>query len=251
MKCSEINEWLDLLMDDAMSDDMRRELDEHGRTCQDCAQKIQATLEMKALFDQMEDEVDVPLPVQARWRNAVRAEASRRLRNRIYRIAGTVAAAVVLVIGVGWALNGDMGLKPSDTDVVLRDAKEETDDLQMVGAPVVEADGQDTPAASSTARAMIAEGVPLHECHLTVENLDDACDYICDLVAEYEGAADEQRLEENGVAKANVYVTMPAGNVEDFLSAAGHLNVSEDPIETLIVDEGETSSLLLVLSMQG
>lgn len=249
MKCSEINEWLDMLMDDAISDDMQRELDEHGHICPECAKNIRTTKEMKALFAQMNDEVDVPLPAQAKWRKAIRAEAARGRNRRLYRIVGTVAAAFVLMFGIGWGINSDMFVPKQGGDGNGLILPVETG-ITGVGAVVVEADGDVAPAVSSTSRAMNPESAPIHEHYMTVDNLDTACGYICDLVAEYEGTTDEQRFEEGGFAKANLYISMPSGNLGDFISAAEHLDISEQQMEELDVSGEETSALLLVLSAE-
>lgn len=105
MNCVEVNDLLDQLMDGELSDGQRRALEAHGQTCAQCAGAIRATLQMKALFEQMEPEVDVPLQAQARWRGAVREAARAQRRKRLIRWAATAAAAVVALVGVGLALN--------------------------------------------------------------------------------------------------------------------------------------------------
>ena len=248
MKCSELNEMLDQLMDGTLSEDDRRTIMDHGRTCPQCAAQIRATLHLQEMLSQMEDEVAVPLPAQNKWRQAVRAEASRRKMGRIYRFGGAVAAAVVLIAGIGWAFNSDAMLPRARQDaavIQVGDNDLDADDkLASSGVAVVEADGQE--AVSSTARA-VTDGAPMHERLMHVENIEDACGYICDLVAEYEGSAEEQRFVESGMAQANLYITMPAANINDFLSATAHLNASGESVEPIEAVAEETASLLLVL----
>ena len=115
MTCEELNGLLDRLMDGELTEDERRALDAHGAECPECAGQIRATLQMKALFEEMEPEVDVPLAAQASWRSAVREEAQKSKaaqvpqkadRRRLIRWIGSAAAAVVVLVGVGLALNG-------------------------------------------------------------------------------------------------------------------------------------------------
>jgi len=114
---------LDRLMDDELTEEERGALRAHGETCQACAGKIRAAMQMKALFEEMEPEVDVPLQAQAAWRAAVRREAGQTGqaglagqtgkagkagldgRRRWVRWVGSAAAAVVVLAGVGLALS--------------------------------------------------------------------------------------------------------------------------------------------------
>lgn len=124
MTCAEINGLLDRLMDDELTDDERLEMEAHGQACPECAEAIRATLQMKALFNELPPEVDVPLAAQAKWRNAVREEAKRARRRRFSRRIGSAAAAVVVLAGVGLALNA--GLAPK------RDAAQKLEATQFV-----------------------------------------------------------------------------------------------------------------------
>lgn len=275
MRCADLNAWLDRLMDGELTDGQRRELEAHGRECPVCGEQIRATLEMKALFEEMPAEVDVPLAAQAKWRGAVRAEARGRASRRLYRRIGAAAAAVVLVAGIGWAMNArDIPLRsekaavsdaaeapveaagalseaadveamdaaPMMNDAVYKDVayeSEEALDYAASDAAVIEADGY----AGSAAESASAPSAPMREIRLTVEDVDAASGVICDLVAEYDGTADAQRAE----GGANLYVALPAENAADFLSAIAHLDVT-GALSGLSGDFGEgTASLLLAL----
>ena len=108
MRCEQIDQWLDLLMDDALTAEQRHELNEHAHTCPQCAEQLRATLRLRAMMDSLPEEADVPLAAQAAWRNAVREEYKRGHSRRITRIAGGAAAAVVIALGIGWALNANV-----------------------------------------------------------------------------------------------------------------------------------------------
>lgn len=105
MTCGEVSGLLDRLMDGELTDEERRAMEAHGRDCPDCAEAIRATARMKALFEEMEPEADVPLAAQARWRGAVREAAKQKKRARMIRWIGSAAAAVVVLAGVGLAMN--------------------------------------------------------------------------------------------------------------------------------------------------
>ena len=158
MTCEELNGLLDRLMDGELTEDERRAMTEHGAGCPDCAEAIRATLQMKALFEEMEPEVDVPLAAQAKWRGAVREEAARQKKHRLTRWIGSAAAAVVVLVGVGLAVNG--GLSPQNAAPQTKvaempeaaeeavtageaDVAAEYEEAPMVG--VIETDGESTP----------------------------------------------------------------------------------------------------------
>lgn len=105
MTCGEVNGLLDRLMDGELTDEEQRAMEAHGRECPDCAEAIRATMRMKALFDEMEPEADVPLAAQAKWRGAVREAARQKKRARLIRWIGSAAAAVVVLAGVSLAMN--------------------------------------------------------------------------------------------------------------------------------------------------
>ena len=268
MNCAEMNQWLDRLMDGELTAEQKRELEAHGQTCPDCAEQIRAALSMKALFDEMPVEEDVPLAVQADWRNAVRAESKRVKTRRLYRWVGSVAAALVVVAGIGWALNArDIPLQShslkaapiaetavreaaADTGVTsgeaayafeaetpMMDAAEAAEDFAASDAAVIEADGYDEEAETD------ALGAPMREIRFTVEDVDAACDVIGDLINEYDGDLDAQRSD----GGANLYIRLPSENAADFLSAIAHLDLSGASSDASSWPDEGMASLLLIL----
>lgn len=149
MTCEALNSLLDKLMDGELTEDERAAMEAHGAECPECAAQIRATLQMKALFEEMEPEADVPLQAQANWRNAVRAEAAKAKRRKLSRWIGSAAAAVVVLVGVGLAVNGSFSPKqPSaaapmlaaEVDSVSERAAGEYDEAPEVG--LIETDGE-------------------------------------------------------------------------------------------------------------
>ena len=111
LNCEALNDSLDLLMDGQLTDEQRREMEAHAQQCPQCAEAIRRTMQLKALFEQMEPEVDVPLTAQAKWRGAVREAAKQSRRKKLYRWISTAAAAIVVLVGGGLALNARVAPK--------------------------------------------------------------------------------------------------------------------------------------------
>ena len=115
------------------------------------------------------------------------------------------------------------------------------EEYAAAGGALIEADGAAMMMdASRRSSAM-------HEVEMVVEELDQACEYVNDLVEEYEGTADEQRFEADGVPCANLYIELPAENAGDFIRAAAHYDRSGGDVSRLSFDGDGDVSLLLVL----
>lgn len=99
MKCEEFRTMLDALLDDELSEQQRAELQEHADRCVDCKEELFLTERLKALTGNMKSEIVPPLPAQAAWRNAIRKEEKNKRFRKLYRIAGAVAAAAILLVG--------------------------------------------------------------------------------------------------------------------------------------------------------
>ena len=278
MNCDEVNRLLDLLMDGELTDEQRLELERHGRECPECAASIRETMQLKALMADMEPEVDVPLAAQAAWRNAVREEARQGRTRRFRRWAASAAAALVVLVGVGLAMNLRGAPKQDATAVPEVAAKlaYEAEEADEAAVEAVEAEANsaayvpevayeaeafdaaesavvETDGATSGVRVLAGGGAPAMsdaearrtpacELSLRVADVDTACQRVLDLVEEYEGAADVQRLEDGG---ANLYVEVPSANAADLLTAALPLDTSGQEYD-LPEFEGEGTTLVLV-----
>lgn len=148
MTCEAVNGLLDKLMDGELTEDERAALEAHGRECPACAEAIHATLQMKALFSEMTPEADVPLAAQAKWRNAIKEEAKQRKGRRLTRWVGSAAAAVVVLVGVGLALNGSLAPKQDAardlaTAEYALEAAEADDAYEVNDVAVVGTDGEE------------------------------------------------------------------------------------------------------------
>ena len=269
MDCTQVNGMLDMLMDDALSDEQRSAMEAHGRECPACAAAIRSTLQMKALFAQMEPEIDVPLEAQARWRGAVRQAAKPQKPGQLRRWIASVAAAAVVLVGVGAALVHREAPKQNATayedSAVAPMALEEraaepalasgvASNGMAVDAPgaVVEADGMadEAVAVGDDALSLAAESeasglsAPVCELALRVKDVKTACGRIRDLAQEYEATADVQAAVDGGT---NVYVEIDAENAGDFLNAVAPMDASGKAVET--PDLAGSGRLLILLAL--
>lgn len=243
MNCKQTDEYLDRMMDGELSEADSAALEAHCVSCAECAAKLAANRQLMRLFSETAPEIDVPLEVQAAWRKGVREEAQRMSRRRRLRWLSGIAAAVVVALGVTTALMARPSRNAMEKSAVLStDAIEETFDAAM---PLYEADNamEEEILTAGESRAM-----PMREYGMTVEDLDRTCAYMADLVSEYEGEMDEQRLEADGRACANLYIDIPSQHAVEFLDAAAHYDKTGSTPEIDL--NGETDgmvSMLLVL----
>ena len=260
MDCLQVSEMLDLLMEGELDERQRQTLEAHGRECPACAAAIRSTLQMKALFDQMEPEADVPLEAQARWRGAVRAEAKAQKQKRLRRWFASAAAAVVLLVGIGLAFRLKGAPKQDTAPLYGESAAVQIEERaaepvlasgdsgtrmrsNAVPGAVVEADGVTDEAvaiADSEMDMAVSEAAyeaeeadsgqrpPACELTLKVGDLAVACERIRDLAQEYEAVADIQAAGNGG---ANVYVVIAAENASDFLNAVAPIDASPEAVD--------------------
>lgn len=248
MNCSEVQALLDALMDGELSEAQRQAMASHGQICPECAEAIQTTLRLKALFDEASPEADVPLEVQARWRGAVRQAAKDRGRARLRRWAA-VAAAVVALVGVSVAV-GLRGTPKRSAELML--AAEEipmrSEPLALANGAakgaVIETDGLEMAAYEEAPADAAVERAPACEFALKVADIDKACARIRDLAQEYEGVADVQPLGADG---ANVYVALTSQDAAEFLSAVAPLDESGGEIALPVLSGVGQVLLLLAL----
>lgn len=255
MRCEEINQWLDLLMDDALDAAQRQELNEHAHSCPRCAEQLRATLKLKAMLETLPEEADVPLAAQAAWRNAVRAESKRGASRRVARMISGLAAAVVVALGIGWALRPSMLPKQSETAMLETAAKgvayeaeaadmaEADYDLALASGAMLETDGVGgaAPLASGAEGESVA---PMQSVTLHVSDVEAAARGIADTAAELEGETAMQAIEGVG---AHIEATLPAENAADFLLAVSQWDADPEGVDLPEVRAEGSVSLLIVL----
>ncbi len=276
MNCTQLDQYLDAMLDGTLTADELKLVEDHCQGCAACAEKLKANRSMMRMFAEMAPEMDVPLPAQARWREAVRNEARRPTR-QYFRLIGGVAAALVVALGATFALRtpaGD-GARMSAVQTEDHAAAVENGKRMLSAAPamefeaaddaLIEADGaaesvvmaeeaedaEDAEAVSFAAEAanmpVKTAAAPMHEIGMVVEDVNRVCEYARDLAQEYEGDIDIQLFDEDGVACANLYIDLPAANAPEFLEAMRHFDHSGAPADAFDAD-GQTSLLLVLRS---
>lgn len=210
MDCEKFRAMLDAYIDGELNADEAQALINHANTCAPCAKELEAANALKDMLRQMKDvEVPVPLQAQAAWREAVRGEARRRKMRRWVRIAGTVAAAIVLVAGSTLILNRQAGsefpqqastlaLPENETRIIARDG-----DADVATA----AAGQETDY--SAWRKIATTDIPA------------AMDTVASLAQEYSGNY-------SCTAEDVCCVELPYAYMNDFLNAVKAIGVELD-----------------------
>ena len=262
MTCAEINGLLDRLMDGELSEEERRELAAHGETCPACADEIRATLQMKALFEEMEPEVDVPLAAQARWRRAVREDAAQRRRKRLTRWIGSVAAALVVLVGVGLALNGSLAPKRDSASImpagdsaaeveVVQEAEDE-DQATTLGeepseATVVETDGAgEAPKAVAAGSADEAPPMAAGSANEAPIESDSGGEAFESAEADSAMEAQSAPMVEDRASESNAVPDLASEPEEDAMQAessdADDDKAAEDDAEAMVEDAEESEA---------
>ena len=254
MDCNRLEEYLNLYLDDALSEEQRTALEAHAAECEACGREYAAARQMKALLAELPDEMDVPLPAQAQWRTAVKAEAGKARIRKLYRYVGGIAAALLVLFGAGLLLRPGT---PNAADSVIANSMDAAGyesawegEPELKSLMMVEADGQSVEKATEAPEsAAIADAVPMREISLKVADLEEACEYFHDLIEEYEGTLDEQRFDSNGQPCANLFVKLPGENSAEFIQAAARYahSPAEEPDIAESMEEGDLVSMLLVL----
>ena len=217
MNCSEFSELLDRYIDGELDGDQRAAFLNHVNLCAECREQLQAAEQIRDILSHMDEDIAVPLPAQAAWRNAVRKEAQRRRMKRIYSAVGAVAAMCVLTFGVTAMLRSQ--------PVSIPEKANETAVVTETQLAYVETDGVSEDAVlEASAATMMVRSMPVPEPYaerrVVTDDAAAARTYLADVVAEYDGFI-ERESEESGVLE--VYLRIPSENIEDFINVVDHI----------------------------
>lgn len=268
MNCTQIEQYLDVMMDGALSTEDLNAVEAHCRDCAACAEKLKVNRQMMRVFEEMAPEMDVPLAAQAAWRGAVKREAARKKQRHLYRYAAGIAAALVVAVGATFALKvpakdatsvrnlsvetaGEYGVDYEESYAAAYDAAPE----EASEAALIEADGAVMDMADMAMEADMgarskAAGAPMHEVTMTVDDVERVCEYAQDLALEYEGHVDIQRFDEDGAPCANIYVDLPAKNAGEFFEAIWHFDRSGAALEPIGMGAGGDGNLSVMLVLK-
>lgn len=268
MNCTQIEQYLDAMMDGALSTEETNVVEAHCRGCAACAEKLKITRQMMRVFEEMAPEMDVPLKTQAAWREAVRREAAGKKQRHLYRYAAGIAAALVVAVGATFALRmpakdaapaRNLSVKTAgEYEVVYEesyDAAYEASPEAASEAAVFETDGAamemaDMTMETETGARSKAAAAPMHELAMTVDDVERVCEYAQDLALEYEGHVDVQRFDEDGAPCANIYVDLPAKNAGEFFEAIWHFDRTGAPLEPIGMGVGGNGNLSVMLVLK-
>lgn len=238
MNCEQMRAMLDAYIDGELSAEEMRALRDHAAACEDCRSELEAAELVRDALAHMDDDVSVPLEAQAAWRNAVRAEAGKRSRKRVLRVAYGLAAALVVAIGCTAVLRSD-ALNPQNAPTL--DAGVQARGVEL--SAMVATDGESD--AVEAANSISGDGYSAWKKY-AVADVDRACQTLEELTAEYSGTAETDRSDEE--REAMYRVELPVAYMEDFLSAAGVLGTELD--SELRDEAGETAIIYIQLTEQ-
>lgn len=234
MDCSEFRRNLDALIDAEITDAAKAQMDAHAKTCEACRREREAAEQLRDILSHMDDTIAPPLPAQAAWRTAVRAEARRRRMKRIWSAAGVAVAACAVTIGVSTMLTANH-------------AQDNVQPFAQTGY-VVEADGvseqaslEDSVASGGGRAAEIAYA----ELPVIAEDMQTAYGYVQDIAVEYGAVIEREDAQTDG---KKLYVLVPEENVTDFVSAVGHVGVDSQELSTPVESRTGMAGICVVIA---
>lgn len=230
MGCEEARLLLDAYVDGELSAQQEADLLAHVHACEACKGEFEAAMLLKDCLKDMDEEVAVPLEAQAAWRRAVHAEAKRKFTRKWTRVVSAAAAALVLVLGVGFLADREAPVAgqpvPEAAALSIRSTELIAADGEQQNAVAVAAAGSE----EYTARKKFA-AADVQAAGKTIEML----------TAEYSGSFS---LEGEGDS-VRYRVELPADYMADFLSAASRIGTELD--SEAVEAAGETVVILIQL----
>ena len=159
MRCEDFIRLLDPLVDGALDEAQRAEMEAHARDCPACAAELRTALQLQAMLKSLPEEADVPLAAQAGWRKAVRAESKRAGRRRYTRMIAAAAAVLVALLAVRLAKPPARAPKLAENaavqaDEVAYEADEAAEAVEEAEAPMLSVASS---AGKSAEREAVAE----------------------------------------------------------------------------------------------
>ena len=239
VKCSDFMQSLDAWTDGELSEEQSAEMERHANQCAPCREQWTAAEQLRSFLSRMDEEISVPLPAQAGWRSAIRAEARRRRMKRIYGAVSAVAAAAVVAFCVTALLPGRQKADPAPETTGVEYAV-----LQSAPRAYVEADGLSEEAQLEASAAPVGLDAGLEvERRILADDVDTAYGYVMDIAAEY-GATVEREAEDTAGKK--VYLLVPGENLTDFVSAVEHVGTPADESAAVDAADGTVSVCVVI-----
>lgn len=236
MKCEEFIQLIDALIDGELDLTTAQEMQFHAQNCDKCACELQLAEQLRDMLRGMDDDIVPPLSAQAAWRDAVKIEARSRRVRRLYKICGSVAAAVLLVVGCAAGIRAFRGNDASD--VVAPGAAD-------AGIVYVASDGDE---AAPTAKVRTLKLTDDIACDMTASlklEADDpmaACASVASLAVEFNGYTDTPNGSDTS---AYIVAYIPAGNLEQFIESLDYVGAAEDV--NVVGDDGDSVMVTITI----
>lgn len=282
MNCERFKSMLDSYIDCELSEEEKNAMEEHTLCCDNCAELLSQALTASALCAELNEGLTVPLECQTAWRRAVRKEAAHTRRGTrltvLRRTLSAMAAALVLMLAVGSALNFDSLSMPAAR---MSEAATYTSDTAEGMTPALTRESGETRAAdthsgfrlvsdgsldedndlsvSSTAENIAANGVIVLRSAIrrTIsDSFDNDLLWLDDLISEY-GAYFESRTvtgqAEDGSRILDAVIRVPSESLDDFLTVLddlGTIVLREENAEDITADYTDVSTRLSLLRSQ-
>lgn len=234
MKCEEFMQLIDALIDGELEPGQTQAMQFHAQNCEKCANELRLAEQLRDMLRGMDDDVVPPLAAQAAWRNAVKAESRSRRMRKLYKVCGSVAAAVVLMVGCMAGIRVFNGNEATDavTPVVANS-----------GNVYVASDGAEAAPTTNTRTLKLAGDI---SCDMTASlKLEadypmEACDSIASLAAEFNGYTDTPKGSDSS---AYIVAYIPADNIEQFIESLDYVGAVENAD---VVGEGGDSVMVTI-----
>ena len=221
MNCEEFRLLLDAYVDGELSQAELEAMNDHAKACEACGEELKAARLLKETLAHLDDDIAVPLPAQAAWRSAIRAEAKKKNTRKWMRVCSAVAAALVLALGVGTVLSRNPVQQPEMVSMARS--------LDYAETAVVYTDGAgDASGAQVTLRKK-----------LQVQDVAKALKQLENLAQEYSGSFAVQGSDA-------CMITLPGDYLNDFIKAAE--NIGTEINSETVGEAGETATVLFQLA---
>ncbi len=259
--CEDFRSMLDMYLDGDLSKEKQQAFLQHAETCRACGEELSFAEEVLRSISTLDEGVVMPLECQAAWRSTIRREAApvkkRRATFRTFQIAGTIAAALVLML-FGKMLSDSMNSgyrsqysPPSgaqtyyDYDTAFGDYNI----MDMAGSMVTEEAAPREAGSASAKMALFSDGgtenaVDVQEtsrakvirnASRSIETMQFAQDLaaIEDLVAEYEGYFQSSNVYGKEPSRsASLTARIPAESLDAFLTSTGAIGTVRSASES-------------------
>ena len=235
MDCKEAQMLLDALVDGELSAEQEAELLAHVHACEACMEEYKAAMLLKDCLKDMDEEIAVPLEAQAAWRRAIHAEAKKKLSRKWMRVVSVAAAALVLVVGMGFVTKDRAPVQQPAPEVM---------ELSVKAAAVPELIAADGDMQDAAAAAGVADNGYTARKKFTAADLQAAGEAVEMLSAEYSGSCTAEKEE----ASVLYRVELPYDYMEDFLSAVSRIGTELN--SEIVESAGETAVILIQIDAE-